>query len=287
MIRRFTSTHWPLTWHTHPELELTLIDEGVGLRYVGDGVERFSAGDLVMIGGNLPHAWTSDPQPDHRFSSLVLQFPPELFAQDWIKATEARQLRGLIEQAAYGIQLQGIIADEVRALMRSMEPLRPGLRRIGLLVAILGIVVEAGTGLRRLSRTPCMHTESVQRDPWLQLVTWLHAHAHEPISQAFLARRMSCTPGSFAHAFRRRFGTTVMDYIASIRLARVARDLVATTASVTEIAQRAGFNNLSSFNQRFRRVMGMTPRQYRQHQFDTDTTGVRADLVCGSLKKMD
>ena len=86
---------------------------------------------------------------------------------------------------------------------------------------------------------------------------------------------MSLSPASFARAFRRRFGTTVTDYLGRIRVAQVAQNLVSTDLPVTELALRAGYSNLSHFNQRFRLVMGVTPREYRQRQ------GVLTPEACG------
>ena len=49
-------------WHYHPETELTWNRQGQGMRYVGQSVARFEAGDLVLVRGNVPHTWASAPE---------------------------------------------------------------------------------------------------------------------------------------------------------------------------------------------------------------------------------
>ena len=45
----------PFEWHHHPEVELTLTLNSRGQRFIGDHLDRYDDGDLVLIGPNLPH----------------------------------------------------------------------------------------------------------------------------------------------------------------------------------------------------------------------------------------
>ena len=42
------------SWHFHPDYEIMLVLEGTGMRFVGDSMQRFRAGDLVFYGANIP-----------------------------------------------------------------------------------------------------------------------------------------------------------------------------------------------------------------------------------------
>ena len=66
----------PFQWHYHPEFELTLTLNSRGQRYIGDSIESYDDGDLVLLGPNLPHTWNSadkiDPRRPHH--ALVMWF---------------------------------------------------------------------------------------------------------------------------------------------------------------------------------------------------------------------
>ena len=53
----YSEKEFDAPWHFHPEYELTYIKSSSGMRYVGDSVLEFEAGDLVLLGPNLPHCW--------------------------------------------------------------------------------------------------------------------------------------------------------------------------------------------------------------------------------------
>ena len=49
-VREFKEPAFKYPLHQHPEIELTWILKGSGLRYVGDSVEPFHAGDFCLLG---------------------------------------------------------------------------------------------------------------------------------------------------------------------------------------------------------------------------------------------
>ena len=59
-IRRDLVPHVNNRWHYHSEVELVHFEKGEGTQFIGDSINRFKAGDVVIIGSNLPHYWRFD-----------------------------------------------------------------------------------------------------------------------------------------------------------------------------------------------------------------------------------
>ena len=257
--KRFIKSHWELKWHAHPEIELTWIERGSGLRYIGDTVAPFTAGDLVLLGPQVPHSWSSVPRAERTVCASVVQF-----SSDLVVGAEQRVFADVIRRSLHGVVIRGECAQAVRAQITALMAIPPGLERLGRLLTALGLIAAArGADVAPIARhLPALPTGG----PWAEVVKDLHEQADQFVSVAVLARRHGVSPSSFARGFRRRFGLTCGDYLARVRLARVARDLLESDKTIAEIAFAAGFGTLAAFNRRFKALHGLTPRAFRARQ---------------------
>jgi len=91
----------------------------------------------------------------------------------------------------------------------------------------------------------------------------IEASADEPLTIADLAYEAAMSPYHFVRSFRAMVGMTPHQFILHTRLNRAAVRLRRTTDTISAIAFAAGFNDLSTFNRRFQRIMGRSPSTYR------------------------
>jgi AraC-like DNA-binding protein len=91
----------------------------------------------------------------------------------------------------------------------------------------------------------------------------IEAQAYEPLALTELARESGMSPYHFLRTFRQVAGVTPHQFVLHTRLRRVAVRLRTTDAPVSAIAFDAGFGDLSTFNRRFRRLMGCSPGAFR------------------------
>lgn len=78
-----------------------------------------------------------------------------------------------------------------------------------------------------------------------------------------LARQAGMSAYHFLRVFRQIVGVTPHQYVLRTRLHRAAVRLRRTQEPISTIAFDAGFDDLSTFNRRFRRVMGVSPGLWR------------------------
>lgn len=85
----------------------------------------------------------------------------------------------------------------------------------------------------------------------------------ERLSLRDVARAVSVTPGHLTTVVRRKTGRTVLDWITERRMTEARRLLVETELTVNEISRAVGFQDPSYFARSFRRIHGLTPRDWR------------------------
>ena len=91
----------------------------------------------------------------------------------------------------------------------------------------------------------------------------IERQAHEQLSLSCLAQEAAMSPYHFLRTFRTVVGMTPYQFVLRTRLRRAAVKLRRSNDDIVAIAFDAGFNDLSTFNRRFRRLMGQSPSSYR------------------------
>jgi AraC-like DNA-binding protein len=91
----------------------------------------------------------------------------------------------------------------------------------------------------------------------------IEAEAQEELSLSGLAREAAMSPYHFLRSFAQVAGMTPYQFLLRTRLHRAAVRLLSSDTAISTIAFDAGFNDLSTFNRRFRRLMGASPSAFR------------------------
>ena len=247
-------------WHFHPEIELTLIISSRGRRFIGDSVERFGPGDLVLLGSNLPHFWHNEGRPG-KAHSIVVQFPPRMLGEDFWAAPELQRVDRLLRRAARGLVFSGSQLEQARIRLQALH--HGGLEALLELVAILNLL--AGGRARELASAAYAPSLNRLMEARLTRVyTLLTTRFHEPLTLLEIARVAAMTPAAFSRYFKRETGRNVSEVLNDLRVDYAARLLSDTTQSISEVAMESGFATFSNFNRRFRERLNCSPREYRK-----------------------
>jgi transcriptional regulator GlxA family with amidase domain len=97
-----------------------------------------------------------------------------------------------------------------------------------------------------------------------ELQIWIAEHLETRLSVEDLADRMSMSVRNFERVFTREVGTTPSQYVLQMRVEAARRQLERTDRGLKHVASAAGFGSVDVMRRAFVRLLGITPRRYRE-----------------------
>lgn len=265
LLNRRLETEIPFQWHHHPEYELTLTLNSRGQRFIGDHIGSYDDGDLVLLGPNLPHTWCSAEKIDREqpHVALVMWFTPEWAEPLADLLTELAPVRAMLRGAGRGLAFSREAIREVRPAIEAMPELPPDQRLLALMQVLTALTRDPAPqqlASPAAGRSPAAPADRQRID---RILAHIHTHYQDEISIPELAGIAFLSVSALHRLFRRHTNTTVMHYVARLRVGEACSLLIGTDRPIAHIAEAVGYSNLANFNRQFRVIKMMTPRAFR------------------------
>ncbi len=251
-------------WHFHPEFELVWMDEGEGILHAGRALYPYRAGQLVVLGANLPHAYASTPTQGAKARWTVLHFRHSLWGDAFWELPENKRILRFITRAECGYVFSGTTAQACAERMKRIETRQAGQMPLAVLLQLLyDLALERKR--HRLNPSSVSGGKRPGNDPRLGVVLERleRCFRDASLTQAQVAGWLYMSPQSFSRFFHQQSGRPFQQHLNELRIARVCARLQEGEQTVAEIAFESGYSSLSNFNRRFREVTGCTPSTYR------------------------
>jgi AraC family transcriptional regulator, arabinose operon regulatory protein len=253
-------------YHAHQGLEFIYVHQGTGSVVVEQQIYSFGPGTLMMFQPYQLHRVHLDTAKTPYIRSRLLFEPSALeavltpypvlhsfFLHLWKEQTDNQ----IVSLPALEPALNSLLSAYEFNLV-SDQPMEPGESFSLLLVSFLNLLRREWPDRvrsRSLSRS-FHHAEKV--------LQWIDGHYQEEFRLDSLSRELHLTPSHVSHLFRQYTGTSITDYLSTVRIREACRLLRATSASLDEISSLVGLKNASYFCKLFRERTGLTPHQYRK-----------------------
>ncbi len=98
---------------------------------------------------------------------------------------------------------------------------------------------------------------------FIQMMSYINSHYEQGLTLNELAKKLNLSANYLSQAFKKETGKTFMKYITELRIDKAKEMLDSGEYSVSQIASKLGFDDYFYFLKTFKRVVGLTPKQYR------------------------
>lgn len=274
-VSRNTGDNFLKLWHFHDELELVHIIESTGTRFVGDHIEKFQPGEIILIGKNVPHMWLNDEDYFQKnkglqVDAIAVHFCEFFLGCEFLSIPEMQPLVQLFNNASQGIKFFDV-PKTTKETLSLLADLDPSLR----LVKTVEILVQLSkcTDYKLLSSKGFLNKFHKTENRRLNLVyEFVFQNFHKSISAKDVAKEINMNPSAFSRFFRTMHRKPFTRFLNEIRIGYACKLLLEAKESITSIGYSCGFNNISNFNRQFRIIKGESPTSFI-HRYKKDITG--------------
>lgn len=234
--------------HFHDSFEIVCLLGGSTDMMIGGEHFTLSAGDLAVATPNTIHGYFRESDVD-----AYLLIVPRRYAEAYSVLLESYTVMTPVVRAERQNRRLTSLIEEIIRTRRSASPYRREMI-YGYFTVLFGEIFSY-TGMQECHKLPA----EIER----RLIAYCLDNYAQEISLDTLSSALHISRSYISYIFSNKLHVSLPDFLGSLRIAEAKRQ-IERGASVTEAAFAAGFSSIRTFNRRFYKVSGMTPRDYKK-----------------------
>lgn len=249
---------WHSTPHTHNCSELFYVIGGVGQFFLEGEIYPVSSNDLVIVNPNVEHTEISLNANPLEYIVLGVEGLE-------LSVSDEREDRYCIVNFR---NMRDNIFFYLQNMLREIEAKTPGYETIcqdlmEVLVIHLMRQTNFSTTMAPIRKSSSRLCATVRR--------YIDEHFKENINLDMLAQLTHVSKYYMVHAFTEEYGTSPINYMISRRIDEAKQLLRNDDYALALISRMLGFSSPSYFSQSFKKLVGVSPNEYRKTSRAEDT----------------
>ena len=258
-------------FHEHDSMELAIITEGRGQHIMDGASADIEPGDVLIIPPKIRHGYGRPKQPGPLLGLYNVMYDPSRLPLPVIDGAEIHLFHYFLptSHAELPASPRPILhlptPESLARIIRLADELDQELTRklpgnmFGAMVKFLNLILE-------LLRTgdPLVQQEKPKSFPVGEALQYIDANFTDDLTLDLLARKSCLSKRRFQFRFRQATGHTVTDYINRRRIALAATLLKSREGDCLSVGAMCGYHSGNYFARVFRKIMGVSPRQYQR-----------------------
>ena len=252
---------WEKVPHFHEDIEIVTVKTGEMAYCVNGKVIHLYAGDTIFVNANQIHYSMATVSETATYVIFVVN--PSILNSS--VAVELKAILPIINNSNLPYLRFRNINENTKDMYRIVVSL-PDIRRDPFQVTkklfeIWEIILHQSTtyGILDEDMQADMHTKAFKA-----MMYYIQQQYHNPITLEDISQSGNVSKSLCNRIFHKYVGGSPISYLVDFRLRKVAEYLRTTKLSLSEIAQKTGFNGASYMAEMFKRAFGVSPMAYRK-----------------------
>lgn len=250
--------------HFHNYMEIGVCYDGTGIVELDEEIIPYQPNMFTIIPKNFPHNTESENFSLNRWEYLYIDV--EIFLRDIYEDNHiyADDLISLINNRAWVIYTAE--HPEMTGMIRSiMEEMR--YKKEFYYESVQGLLFSLLMNIARMNRK-VFNKVKKQSGGGSQMTVALHhigKHYAEDLKIGDLASVSHMSETHFRRVFQKTMNMTPSDYLNLVRVQMACELMKKSEDSMEMVAEKCGFQSVSTFNRNFKKIVGTTPYQWKIH----------------------
>ncbi len=247
---------WIFYIHTHNAVEISYIFKGKGSLFCDGKQYEMKEGDIVVKNPQIPHAENTHPDdPLEEICILIEDLEIEGEPKNTFPVTGGSPV---ICSGEKKVLLEALFREILHCMSDKEKPENAYAGELlhAILTAVLATIKSEEWEQASDKDMQDRHTQEIR--------SYIEENYARDISLDSIADEFHFSMYYLARQFRKHMNYTVNNYIVSCRIGEAQRSLIHTDQSISDIALRCGFRNLSYFYTSFRKKVGCTPAEFKK-----------------------
>lgn len=255
--------HEQITLHQQKSWELSFIITGSGTRIIGDRIEPFGRGEVILIPPEISHCWNFDQldaDKNGKIENITITFTNEFLAKCADTFPELTSYIFKIQQNQSAVSFAGKSLTDIQDLIRQMSS-QNDVERLSSFVKLIALM--ASNDEEKLSVGKAVREDEKSRR-MQKILLYIMNNIQNTIRLEDVAGLVGLDKSSFCIFFKKMSGKTFFTYLTDYRLEASCQMLVKTSMTVAEACYACGFKDVPYYNRTFKKAKGVTPTVYRK-----------------------
>ncbi len=265
--RYYDYKHFTYPWHCHSQFEIAYVEKSSGTCYAGDCIEKYTDGDLILFGENLPHYLKSDDiyykeNTKLRVKGIIIQFEKNFMSYSINHYPQLLQIKEFLKASKRGVMYKRIENGEIKTLLDRIVTDTGFHQIVNLLELLQQLAIYPDKKFLASQQyqpsLPILGGNRIEK-----IIDYIWKNYTQNISLEDMADKAAMNRSAFCRYFKKQTGKSFVRFVNDIRVGYARKLLMDNDMDIAQIAFDSGFESVNHFNRTFKSITSYTPTEFR------------------------